>query len=460
MATLSVEDIIEATGGRLLSEDAGSFDGVSIDSRKISEGDVFFAIKGERFDGHDFLESALLKCRGAVVGMKPESFPGGKVIILVNDTLRSLQDLAHFLRMRLDIPVVAVTGSNGKTTTKEMIYGMLSAKFRTLKNEGNLNNHIGLPLSLTKLNPYDEAIVLEMGMNAAGEIRRLCEIAGPTHGVITNVGSAHVGRLGSYEAVRAAKLEILERVSVAVVNNDDAFLMKGIEELPDFSAETITFGINNASDVMAKDLKVSQTGSAFMLATREAENVWVSLNVPGIFNVYNALAASAVAVSLGLGNGEIKTALEAYRGVPMRFEIMNIKGITVINDSYNANPSSMEKSVKELVRIGAGGRKVAVLGDMRELDAFAEKEHRSAGDMVRETGVDVFVAVGEMMALAAEECRKAKVGNAAPEVYTFEDVNSAKKNIMDILRKGDTVLVKGSRSMSMEKIIGGMTDAV
>jgi len=457
---LTVDDIIEATGGELLSENGRTFKGVSIDSRKISEDEVFFAIRGERFDGHDFLEKALSKGSGAVVDMKPGQLPKGKVVIYVNDTLRSLQDLAHFLRMKLDIPVVAVTGSNGKTTTKEMIYKILSEKFRTLKNEGNFNNHIGLPLSLTLLNPYDEAVVLEMGMNASGEIRRLCEIAGPTHGLITNIGSAHVGRLGSYEAVRAAKLEVLERVSVAVVNNDDTFLMQGVEELTNFSAETITFGMNNPSDVMAKQLKVSQTGSAFMLESRAADSVWVSLNVPGLFNVYNALAAAAVCMSLGVRAEEVKKALEAYRGVPMRFEIMDIKGITVINDAYNANPSSVAKSVNELVRLGAGGRTVAVLGDMRELDAFAETEHTTAGDMVRETGVDVFVAVGELMALAAEESRKVKGGKAAPVVYTFPDANSAKENIMDILKQGDTVLVKGSRSMSMEIIIEGITNAI
>jgi UDP-N-acetylmuramoyl-tripeptide--D-alanyl-D-alanine ligase len=315
-------------------------------------------------------------------------------------------------------------------------------------------------LSLTRLNPYDEAVVLEMGMNAAGEIRRLCEIAGPTHGVITNIGSAHVGRLGSYEAVRAAKFEVLERVSVAVVNNDDEFLIEGIEELKNTICEVITFAIDKPSDVMAKDIMVSQQGSDFLLEIRDADSARVSLNVPGLFNVYNALAASAAGVSLGVRIEEIKTALEAYRGVPMRFELMNIKGITVINDSYNANPSSMGKSVKELARLGAGGRTVAVLGDMRELDEFSEKEHRALGDMVRETGVNVFVAVGEMMGLAAEESRKVKGGDAAPEVFTFKDANSAKENIMGILKQGDTVLVKGSRSMTMEKIIEGMTDVI
>ena len=460
MALLTVEDIIEATGGELLSKDSKTFSGVSIDSRKISEGEVFFAIKGERFDGHDFLEKALSGGSGAVVSKKPELIPKGKIVICVDDTLRSLQNLAHFLRMKLDIPVVAVTGSNGKTTTKEMIYGILSGKFKTLKNEGNLNNHIGLPLSLTRLSPDDEVVVLEMGMNAAGEIRRLCEIAGPTHGVITNIGSAHVGRLGSYEAVRDAKLEILERLSVAVVNNDDEFLMKGIEQAENFNGEIITFAINNKSDVMAKNVRASRKGSDFLLEIRDSGSAPVSLNVSGLFNVYNALAAAAVCVSLGMGIDDIKAALEAYRGFPMRFEILRKKGITVINDSYNANPSSMEKSIKELARLGAGGRMVAVLGDMRELDEFSEQEHRALGRIISETGVDVFVAVGEMMGLAAEESRKAEGGKTPPEVFTFPDVNPAKDNIMDILKEGDTVLVKGSRSMSMERVIEGITDVI
>ncbi|MBI4682457.1 MAG: UDP-N-acetylmuramoyl-tripeptide--D-alanyl-D-alanine ligase [Nitrospirae bacterium] len=460
MAILTVEDIIEATGGELLSEDSKTFSGVSIDSRKISEGEVFFAIRGDKFDGHDFLTNALVKGSGAIVGIRPESLPAGKVIICVNDTLRSLQDLAHFLRMRRKIPVVAVTGSNGKTTTKEMIYQILSGKYRTLKNEGNLNNHIGLPLSLTRLHPDDEVVVLEMGMNASGEIRRLCEIAVPSHGVITNIGSAHVGMLGSYEAVRAAKLEILEGLSVAVVNADNDFLMQGLERTKDFEGEMITFAVNNEAHVMARDVRATKTGSDFLLEIKGNGGATVNLKVHGLFNVYNALAASAVTFSLGMSIDEIRAALGAYSGFPMRFEVIEKNGITVINDSYNANPSSVEKSVKELVRLGSGGRVVAVLGDMRELDEFSEKEHRAIGRMISETGVDVFVAVGEMMNMAAEESASEKSGAAAPEVFTYIDADSAKDNIMAILRPGDTVLVKGSRSMTMEKIIEGITDAV
>ena len=460
MAILRVEEIIEATGGELLSENSKTFTGVSIDSRSIADGEVFFAVRGERFDGHDFVQSALLKGSGAVVDTMPEPLPEGKAIICVKDTLMALQDTARFLRMKRDIPVVAVTGSNGKTTTKEMIYGILSRKYRTLKNKGNLNNHIGLPLSLMQVSPDDEVIVLEMGMNAAGEIRRLCEIAVPSHGVITNIGSAHVGMLGGLEAVRDAKLEILEATGVAIVNADDNYLMEGIGNIKDFGGQIITFAINNEAHVTARDVRITETGSDFILEAGDRGSVRVSLNVHGLFNVYNALAASTLSLSLGMSMDEIKTALEAYRAFPMRFEVMKRNGITIINDSYNANPSSLEESLKELVRLAAGERAVAVLGDMRELREFSEDAHRNTGKTVSGMGIDVFIAIGDMMSLAAAESLNAGGDKREPLVFGFRDIEKAKKNIMKILKQGDAVLIKGSRTMSMEKIIEGITDAV
>jgi UDP-N-acetylmuramoyl-tripeptide--D-alanyl-D-alanine ligase len=459
MAIIKVDDIIKATEGELLSENSKTFSGVSIDSRTSQDGELFIALRGERFDGHDYLEDALAKGSGAVVAMRPGPVPAGKVIIHVRDTLRSLQDLAHFLRTKRDVPVVAVTGSNGKTTTKEMIYTIVSSKMKTLKNEGNLNNHIGLPLSITRLAGDEDVIVLEMGMNAPGEIRRLCEIAVPSHGVITNVGTAHVGKLGSYEAVRDAKLEILEGLSVAVINADDVQLMNGVG-LKEFGGQIVTFGINNDSHVMAKNVRPTEQGSTFVMEIRDRGSTKVRLNVLGLFNVYNALAASAVSVSLGMGLDEIRDALETYGGVPMRFELIRKKGMTVVNDAYNANPSSMDQSIRELLRIRTGGRAVAVLGDMHELDEFSEKAHREVGELVSALGLDVFVAVGDMMGLAAEEAVKSRVTKAGPEVYTFKNINDARSRIMDILKKGDTVLIKGSRSVRMERIIEGITDAL
>jgi UDP-N-acetylmuramoyl-tripeptide--D-alanyl-D-alanine ligase len=457
---ITVEEIIEATDGKLLSENSGTFSGVSIDSRTVTENEIFFAIKGEKFDGHDFLENALSKSSGAVVHSEPESFPKGKVIICVDDTLRSLQDLAHFLRMKQSIPVIAVTGSNGKTTTKEMIHAVLSRRFKTLKNEGNLNNLIGLPLSLLKLQSDDEAVVLEMGMNARGEIKKLNEIAAPSHGVITNIGSAHVGMLGSRNEIRNAKLEILQGLNVLVVNADDGFLMNGIKEAEDFNGQIITFAVNNESHVMGKDVQTSESGSSFMLEIRNKESIRINMNVHGLFNVYNALAAASVCFFLGITIKDIKIALESYRTFPMRFEFIKANGITIINDSYNANPSSMEESLKEALHMRGRGRVVALLGDMSELGEFSEKEHRHIGRIVSEMDVDVFIAVGEMMNLAAEEIKKVRGQKPVPEIVTFGSIDEAKKYIMNVLKPGDKVLVKGSRIMSMEKIIGNITDAI
>lgn len=471
MAVLTTEEIIEATGGELLSdlsdksENSMPFEGVSIDSRTISGKEVFFALRGERFDGHDFLDSALSKGNGAVIDSKPSTIPKGKAVIYVRDTLKALQDVAHFLRMRRNIPVVAITGSNGKTTTKEMTYRILSKRFNVLKNEGNLNNHIGLPLSITRLAPSDEVVVLELGMSGSGEIMRLCEIAVPTHGVITNIGVAHIGKLGSLASIRSAKLEILQGLAVAVLNADDSFLMEGVKG---FDGKIITFsinpvrkpmlgflsnGVNNDFHVIGKDMYATERGINFRLELSNGESAEITLSTHGLFNVYNALAASAVCISLGITLDEIKNALKSYNGMPMRFQIEKAGAITIINDSYNANPSSVAESLREFVCMKGGMRAVVILGDMLELGGFSEEAHKNIGRIISEMDIDVFVAVGEMMALAAEESRKNKAKKQSPLVYLFKNIGGAGEDIMNILRQGDTVLVKGSRAMGMEKII-------
>jgi len=466
MATLTTKEIVEATGGELLPDNSKSgyreklsynFKGVSIDSRTISSGEIFFALKGPRFDGHDFLNQALLKGDGAVIDSRHYPLPKNKVIIYVKDTLRALQDLAYSLRVKQDIPVVAITGSNGKTTTKEMAYTILSRRFRVLKNEGNLNNHIGLPLSLTRLTPSEQVVVLELGMNAPGEIKRLCEIAVPSHGIITNIGTAHVGKLGSLDAIRRAKLEILEGLSVAVLNADDSFLMNGIKG---FNGRVITFSINNDSHVRAENIFTTDSGSSFTLRLKSGESVSITVNIHGLFNVYNALAASAVCLSLGMTVAEIKAALQSYTAFPMRFEVIKGDKTTLINDSYNANPSSMEEALKELARMRGERRAVAVLGDMLELGEFSEEAHRAVGKMVSDIGVEVFVAVGEMMNLAAREAQKVKSqkpkNDSQLTIYTFKDADGVVQNISDIFEHGDVVLIKGSRAMGMEKIVERM----
>ncbi len=457
---LTTKEIIEATGGELLTENAGSFSGVSIDSRTISDGEIFFALRGQRFDGHLFIGEAFLKGDGAVVDSRQDLLPEGKVVIYVKDALKALQDLAHFIRTKRDIPVIAITGSNGKTTTKEMTYTILSRRFKALKNEGNLNNHIGLPLSLTKLTPDDEVAVLELGMNATGEIRKLCEIASPTHGIITNIGSAHIGELGGFDSIRNAKLEILQGLTVVVLNADDDFLMKGyrsVIEKKGFNGTLITFSINNDSHVRAENVFMTENGCRFTLRLQDGESTPITLNIQGLFNVYNAIAASAVSLSLGVTIEEIKTALESYTAVPMRFEVTRRENITLINDAYNANPSSMEESLRELFRMKVKGRTVVILGDMLELGEFSEREHRALGKMISDIGVDVFVAVGEMMGLAAEESQKAGKRDFHDGLhcitYRFKNVDEVEQHISHIIRRGDVVLVKGSRAMGMEKIV-------
>lgn len=469
MANLLAKDIVEATGGTLLSMNLKpsddrtlnhAFQGVSIDSRTITEGEIFFALKGERFDGHDFLQDAFLKGDGAVIDSKTDQVTEERILIYVEDTLKALQDLAHFLRMKKDIPVIAITGSNGKTITKEMTYAILSERFKVLKNKGNLNNHIGLPLSLTRIAPDDEVIVLELGMNAPGEIKRLCEIAVPSHGVVTNIGSAHIGELGSLDAIRSAKFEILGGLSTAILNADDSFLIEGYESMKmkeNLNCRLITFSINSDSHVRAENVVATDYGSSFTLRIRDGESRTIRLNVYGLFNVYNALAASAVGLSLGVHIEEIKTALENYTSFPMRFEVIKRNNITVVNDAYNANPSSMEGALRELVCLSGKRRKVAILGDMSELGIHAENTHRAIGKLIHDIGIDVFVAVGELMRLAAEETQEERGYKPTiypkPAVHIFKNADEVRESVSGIISRGDVVLIKGSRVMGMERII-------
>ena len=446
MAILTVEDVINATGGRIVYKNGNShpFTGVSIDSRTIGDGEMFVALRGVRFDGHDFIYKALERGSGALVNFPPAEHLKGKAIIYVKNTLSALQDIARYVRMRSNIPVIGITGTNGKTTTKELTASILSTKYRVHKNTGNLNNHIGLPLSLIKLRTDDEAIVLEMGASSPGDIRELCGIAAPDCGVVTNIGPGHLEGFGSLEAVRNTKLELLDTVKKIVVSADDAFLMQGVSG---YQGEVLTFGIENKADVFAKDIRIKDRGSDFMLCFGEGNCVEVNLNLPGAFNVYNALAAAAVGQIFDTELRDIKTGLESFKGVPMRLEIKELFGATVISDVYNANPASMEEAIKELVRMKKG-RAIAVLGDMLELGAYAEEAHRKIGEWMSALPIDVFIGVGPLMAIAHSEF--VKTGRQSFSVSTSEE---AGRILTGLCREGDTIVVKGSRGMGMEKVL-------
>ncbi len=441
MGQLILDEIVKATGGRVLCETHREFTGLSTDSRTIRDGELFVALQGPNFDGHTFLGNALRKGAGAIVHLPAEGPFGGKTVVRVDNTLKALQDIARYLRAKCAIPVIGVTGTNGKTTTKELIASIFGQVKKVLKTRENLNNHIGMPLCLSGMDGDEEVMVLEMGSNAEGDIKVLCDIAGPDFAVVTNVGPAHLEGFGSLEMVRKTDLEILDYVKTVCVNADDGFLMEGIRG---FAGKVISYGMENRADVRASDIMAEAKGSRFRLCLPGGREIDISLSLPGRFNVLNALAAASVADECGISPEVIKQGLESFGGVPMRLEIKEFDGVLVISDTYNANPASMKEAIKELARLGKK-RTIAVLGDMLELGAYSEEAHRKIVRQLSETGIDIFVAVGHEMVNASVEFNGT--------CYRVEDSFSAGSVLSGICDEGDTVLLKGSRGMKMEKAL-------
>lgn len=454
MGKLNIDEVLEATGGRVIYGGPADFSGVSIDSRTISDGELFVALKGRNFDGHNFLAAALEKGKGALVSSQPAKELKGRSVIYVSDTLRAMQDMARYERLRKKAAVIGVTGTNGKTTTKELISYILGIRHNVLKSSGNLNNQIGLPLSLLKVEDIDEFAVMEMGASIKGDIKELCEIAMPDYGVITNIGAGHLEGFGSLEMVRSTKLELLAAVKTVVLNADDEFLMKGISKDRPNVIKVITFGIDNPADVYARDIVLEAGRSFFTLCLGNKRNIAVRLNVSGIFNIYNALAAAAVCDGLATDPEDIKKGIESFSGVPMRLELKSIRGTVVLSDVYNANPASMEAALNELGRIRKK-RAIAVLGDMLELGAHAEEAHRKIGVRMSGLKVDIFVAVGPMMSKAAEE-----FSGKDNKVMVAPDAVEAGRLLAEIAAEGDTILVKGSRGMNMESAVQRFVNGV
>ncbi len=442
MSRYTLTEILEATSGRLILRGADAFSGVSIDSRTIKDGELFVALKGDRFDGHLFVDEALKKGLGAVVSYPPV-VPRGRSIIHVNNTLRALQRIARYRRLNRQVTVIGVTGTNGKTTTKEMIAAVLDGRYKVLSSRGNLNNQIGLPLCLTDLDDHDIA-VLEMGASRAGDIRELSDIARPDIGVITNIGPAHLEGFGSLETVRDTKYEILDFVKTAVLNIDDP----SIKDIPG-QCRIVTFGMNQEADVRADNIVHEEAGLSFTVYLKEGGSSDIRLRVPGLFNVYNALAAVAVCRLLNVPVDNISSSLGEFRGVPMRLELKELKGALVISDLYNANPASMEEAVKELVRLRKG-RAVAVLGDMLELGSYGEQAHRKLGRWLATLDVDVLIAVGDLMSYTCEEF---SAGNGSVKALHVKDPREAREILLAMVGKEDTVLIKGSRGMRLEGVL-------
>ncbi|MFQ5481471.1 MAG: UDP-N-acetylmuramoyl-tripeptide--D-alanyl-D-alanine ligase [Nitrospinaceae bacterium] len=449
---------MKATGGALLKSGAADqYAAVSINSRTLAPGQVFWCIRGERFDGHDFLAEAVRKGAAGLVISKPEKLPGlsaagqAPFVVVVADTLRGLQDLAHFHRTSMRVKVLAVTGTNGKSTTKEMAAAISDKRFRTFKSQGNFNNHIGLPLNLLDLKSGHEVAVLEMGMSAKGEIRRLCEIAEPDLGLITNISEAHMESLKTLQDIQAAKGEMftaLKREGTAIVNADDPLILELTRSL---RASKVTFGMDNPADVRARDVRLGESQGYQFTLDLLGRAVRVHLPFPGRCNVYNALAAAAAGLALGLEPEDIQRGLEGVRLLGQRAEMLRHGGIVLLNDTYNANPRSMQEALQTLGEFRTTGRRFFVIGDMLELGDREESAHRSLGDAAARAGIDFLVAVGPRVRGSVQAALEAGMAKDRAVIC------GAHEDAADFLKKsaktGDCILFKGSRGARMERVL-------
>jgi len=439
MEKISLKKIAEWCGVETKLD--GFIEKISTDSRDIDETTLFIALKGERFDANDFVADVLLKGVKAVVCSRYDG--NDERVILVEDTGKALLDIAAGYRQNFNIPFVALTGSVGKTTTKGMIYAVLSEKFNTLRTEGNLNNEIGVPKTLFRLESSHEAAVIEMGMNHFGEISRLSKAVCPDIGVITNVGTAHIENLGSRNGILKAKSEILDGMkagSPLVINGDSDILNK--VEADDY--KVIRFGLDGG-DVTAEDIDPTTLGSGFTVKYKN-ESVRAFVPSQGIHNVYNGLCAIAVGLLLGMTLEECVRGLRNFAPEGMRQKITSVKGMTFIEDCYNANLDSMCAALETLKSLKIR-RTVAVLGDMLELGDFSKEAHQRVGEKAFETECALVVTFGE----AAEDIAKAFIESGGV-AKAFQDKTELINYLRENLKEGDTVLYKGSRGMKMEEI--------
>ncbi len=455
MAELSLAEIMEATGARVENAASVVYEDVVTDTRKIAMGNLFLALRGERFNGEDFVRDAVEKgALGVVVseGCDREKLRDVKVpVFFVADTLKAYQDIAHAWRMRFDLPVIAVTGSNGKTTTKDLTASVLAARMPVLKTEANFNNEIGLPRTLLQITPTHRAAVVEIGMRGLGQIAALAPVAAPTIGIVTNVGETHVELLGSIENIARAKGEMAEAIApggTVILNDDDPRVAAMRGRVRD-GVRVVAFGTSGNADVRGGDIEAEGSAMRFSVSFDGAPPVPFLLPMAGRHNVYNALAALAAGYVLELTTEEMQAGLAEPEVTGQRFERRQIGDITVINDAYNASPASM-KAALETLREVAPGRKVAVLGDMLELGTISAEAHRRVGAQAVDAGVAALVTrgtLGEEIARGAEEA-------GLKEVHRCASHEEAGRVLKEILRPGDTVLFKGSHSMAMGEIIG------
>jgi UDP-N-acetylmuramoyl-tripeptide--D-alanyl-D-alanine ligase len=429
--------------------------GYSIDSRTLNPGDLFIAITGERFDGHEYVQAALEKgAVGAIVEAGKQVAGDPLRLLRVEDTLKALQLLGAAARRLWGKPLLAVTGSAGKTTTKEILAHILATRFRVMKSSGNLNNHIGMPLQLLKLEAEHDLGVVEMGMNHAGEIRALGELAHHDLAVVTTVAPVHLEFFGSLAEIARAKYEIIETLpigGVAVLNADDEYVSQFGR---DFKGKVVTFGIKRAADVSAQKIKLNGAeGSTFELVVGNVGEP-VTLPLVGEHNIYNALAAAAAAMERGISQSQAAAALSSIAPPDKRGQVLHLHGATIINDCYNSNPRALEAMIDTLASMKAE-RRILVVGEMLELGPTAEALHRECGEHAAEKKIDVVIGVcGMARAVAEAACGS---GTQAQFVETPEQ---AGEWLAHNLRPGDAVLLKASRGVKLERALDMLQDKV
>ncbi len=442
MIPVSAKKLAQVTGGRLISAGREAITGVRTDSRDVRPGELFIPIVGERADGHDYIDQAIAKGAAAVITARDIPPAEGITVVRVADTRLAMKALASYVRGEMDIPVVAIIGSVGKTTTKDMVAGILGQRFDVLKTEGNYNNDIGVPLTLFRLEEHHQCAVIEMGMNHFGEIRYLAEMVRPDYVVMTNIGDAHIENLGSREGILKAKSEVFEFVKesgCAVLNGDDPLLRTLRNTL---KCGIILCGESLDCDVLVDDVN---TGDGFTVKCGiliGGERIEADIPAPGRHMVYCAAQGAYIAKCLGMTSEEIEKGISAYKPTGMRMNIKHLSdGVILLDDAYNANPQSMEASLRTLETLAAE-KKIAVLGDMLELGEIAESAHSHIGDICRCSGIDMVLTCGELGRFIA--------AHAGEKGRWYEDREALEADLLSSITPGTAIEVKASRGMHFE----------
>lgn len=448
MESMWLKEIIDAVGGKCSSMyDNMLINNIVTDSRMVKSGDLFIALEGEIHDGHDFILDTVKNGASAIIVSKPVNTLQQVHVIHVDNTLKAMWQLAAYYRQKFLKPVIAVTGSVGKTSTKDMIAAVLSGKYNIHKSKGNFNNHIGMPLTVLGFENKHDAMVVEMGMRGFGEVRELTHIARPNIAVITNIGLSHIERLETQENILKAKLEIVEGLEgegVLILNANDPLLSRVDRSI---AKKVLYIGVDTEADYTAYSIVDNGEEGVSFKVNIEGKEVDVHIPAVGRHNVFNALYGIACGALLGMSPEEILTGLKSYRPEGMRLNIIEKDGIKFINDCYNASPDSMRAALLVLKSIAQGSRCIAILGNMFELGEVAGAAHYGVGKMCGDLGIDFTAAIGE------NACDIAKGIGDSSKFKIFDTHEEIVQYMKGILKKGDVVLIKGSRGMKMERIL-------